>query len=33
MFEHALGGAFCDDATKARLRSSGEVFDWASATG
>jgi aminodeoxyfutalosine deaminase len=33
MFEHALGGVFCDDATKARLRLLGEVFDWAGATG
>ena len=33
MFEHALGGAFCDDATKVRLRLLGEVFDWAGATG
>jgi len=33
MFEHALGGVFCEDATKARLRSIGEAFDWASVTG
>ncbi len=31
MFEHALGGAFCDDATKTRLRLLGENFDWAGA--
>jgi aminodeoxyfutalosine deaminase len=28
MFEHALGGVFCDDATKTRLRLLGESFDW-----
>jgi hypothetical protein len=33
MFEHALGGVFADDETKARLHSIGEEFDWASATG
>ena len=33
MFEHALGGAFCDDVTKARLRRFGDAFDWAGATG
>ncbi len=32
MFEHALGGVFCDDATKAWLRALGEAFDWAGAT-
>ena len=33
MFEHALGGVFCDATTQVRLRSIGEEFDWASATG
>jgi len=33
MFEHALGGVFCDDATKARLRRFGDGVDWAGATG
>jgi len=33
MFEHALGGVFCDDATKARLRQLGAAFDWQSAVG
>jgi hypothetical protein len=31
MFEHALGGAFCDEDAKARLRQLGEAFDWESA--
>jgi aminodeoxyfutalosine deaminase len=31
MFEHALGGVFCDDATTTRLRLLGEAFDWAGA--
>jgi aminodeoxyfutalosine deaminase len=31
MFEHALSGVFCDDATKTRLRLLGEPFDWAGA--
>jgi aminodeoxyfutalosine deaminase len=33
MFEHALGGAFCDSDTKARLRRFGDAFDWAGAAG
>jgi aminodeoxyfutalosine deaminase len=33
MFEHALGGVFCDDATKARLRQLGAAFDWEGAAG
>jgi len=33
MFEHALGGVFCDDATKASLRQLGAAFDWQSAVG
>jgi len=33
MFEHALGGVFCDEHTKARLRAIGDAFDWAGATG
>ena len=28
MYEHALSGVFCDDATKARLRAIGEAFAW-----
>jgi aminodeoxyfutalosine deaminase len=28
MFEHALAGAFCDEATKARLRRLGGEHDW-----
>jgi len=33
MFEHALGGVFCDDATKARLRQLGAAFAWEGAAG
>jgi aminodeoxyfutalosine deaminase len=33
MFEHALGGVFCDDSTKARLRRLGDAFDWVGASG
>ena len=33
MYEHALGGVFCDDATKVRLRAIGEAFDWDGAPG
>jgi aminodeoxyfutalosine deaminase len=32
MFRHALGGAFCGDETRARLRLLGEAFAWESAT-
>ncbi len=32
MFEHALGGVFCDDAAKMRLRALGAEYDWAGAT-
>ncbi len=28
MFEHALDGAFCDDALRKRLRDFAERFDW-----
>lgn len=31
MFDHAAGGAFCDDVVRARLRAVGEAFDWDSA--
>ncbi|MCX6374102.1 MAG: adenosine deaminase [Actinobacteria bacterium] len=32
MFEHALGGVFCEEDTKVRLRLLGEAFDWTTAT-
>jgi aminodeoxyfutalosine deaminase len=32
MFEHALAGAFCDEAVKVRLRRHADAFDWARAT-
>lgn len=32
MFEHGLAGAFCDEATRARLRRVGDAFDWGTAT-
>jgi aminodeoxyfutalosine deaminase len=28
MYEHALSGAFCDEATRERLRAIGDAFDW-----
>lgn len=28
MYEHAVAGAFCDDATRARLEAAGDAFDW-----
>lgn len=28
MFEHALGGAFCEPAVRARLRAAADAFDW-----
>ena len=28
MYEHAVAGAFCDEPTRARLRSAGDAFDW-----
>jgi aminodeoxyfutalosine deaminase len=28
MYEHAVAGAFCDEATRARLRAAGEEFAW-----
>ena len=31
MYEHALGGVFCDAATRERLRGIGEAFDWGDA--
>jgi aminodeoxyfutalosine deaminase len=33
MYEHALSGAFCDEATKVCLREIGERFDWGEAAG
>ena len=33
MFEHALGGVFCDGDSKARLRAHGAAFDWEGAAG
>jgi len=30
MYEHALSGVFCDEATSQRLRAIGESFDWES---
>jgi aminodeoxyfutalosine deaminase len=33
MYEHALSGVFCDDGTKARLRTVAEAFDWETAGG
>jgi aminodeoxyfutalosine deaminase len=32
MYEHALRGAFCEPATRARLQAIGEAFDWDGAT-
>ena len=32
MYEHALAGAFCDEATRARLRRIGEAYDWEAAS-
>ncbi len=32
MYEHALTGAFCDAATKARLRRIGDAYDWGGAS-
>jgi aminodeoxyfutalosine deaminase len=28
MYEDAVAGAFCDEATRARLRAAGDAFDW-----
>jgi aminodeoxyfutalosine deaminase len=28
MYEHAVAGAFCDEATRGRLRAAGEEFEW-----
>jgi aminodeoxyfutalosine deaminase len=32
MFEHALGGVFCDEDTRARLRRAGDAFAWQGVT-
>jgi len=32
MYEHGLAGAFCDEATRDRLRRLCEEYDWAAAT-
>jgi aminodeoxyfutalosine deaminase len=31
MYEHAVAGAFCDEATRARLATAGEAFEWPTA--
>ena len=31
-YEHAVAGAFCDEHTRARLKTAGDAFDWSMAS-